>query len=208
VRHLVCITDKNPFTGLQSVLSRIPRTKGLHLDQAILRVAKPEATTAEYPLRPTQEERTSGPTAVAGPSLFFPSDSRQGEGAKIDKTTTPKGRITPCHSKSSMKYSSSGVPSIVKRFLKIKYSTMEENKHECWGLLQGSLAKSTWKRYSSALALWKTYAQNSQLNWRQIQGQGLTGFIGWCKHKRKISAGTVKIYLSSLKKLEIWKEEW
>jgi hypothetical protein len=101
-----------------------------------------------------------------------------------------------------MKYSSSGVPSIVKRFLKIKYSTMEENKHECWGLLQGSLAKSTWKRYSSALALWKTYAQNSRLNWRRIQGQGLTGFIGWCKRKRKISAGTVKIYLSSLKKFE------
>jgi hypothetical protein len=208
VRLLTCITDKNPFTGLQSVLSRIPRTKGLHLDQAILRVAKPETTSAEYPLRPTQEERTSGPTAVAGPSSFFPSNSHQGEGAKIDKTTTPKGIMTPYHSKDSMKYSSSGVPSIVKRFLKIKYNSMEENKQECWGLLQGSLAKSTWKRYSSALALWKTYAQKSQLNWQRIRGQGLTGFIGWCKLKRKISAGTVRIYLSSLKKLKTWKEEW
>jgi hypothetical protein len=170
------ITDQNSFTGLQSVLSRIPRTKGLHLDEAILRVARPEAMTAEYPLRPTQRERTSGPTEVAGPSSITPNDSRQGKGAKVDKMMTPRGRITPRHSKSSMKYSSSGVPTIVKRFLRIKYGKIEENQRECWGLLQGLLAKGTWKRYSSALTLWKTYAQNSRLNWRPHPRTGFDRF--------------------------------
>jgi hypothetical protein len=76
----------------------------------------------------------------------------------------------------------------------------------------GLAARLVSKKYLETLQFgpdtMKTYAQNSGLNWRRIQGQGLTGFIGWCKRKRKISAGTVKIYLSSLKKLEIWKEEW
>jgi hypothetical protein len=107
-----------------------------------------------------------------------------------------------------MKYSSSGVPNIVKSFLKIKHSSIKENQNACWGLLQGSLAKSTWKRYSSALMLWKKYAKDSQLNWRHIQGRGLTGFIGWCNRTEKVSVGTVKLYLSCLRKLGAWKEEW
>jgi hypothetical protein len=84
-----------PLSGLQSVLSRIPRTKGLHLDEAILRVARLEAVAAEYPFRPTREEETGAPAEAAGPSSITPGSSRPMEDAKIAKTTTPRGRITP-----------------------------------------------------------------------------------------------------------------
>jgi hypothetical protein len=76
-------------------------------------VARPEAVAAEYPYRPTREEETVGPAKAAGLSSIAPGGSRPTEKAKVDKTTTPRSRITPRHSNSSMKYSSSGVPKIV-----------------------------------------------------------------------------------------------
>jgi hypothetical protein len=37
--------------GLRNVLDSIPRTKGIHLDDALLRVTRPVQWAAEYPLR-------------------------------------------------------------------------------------------------------------------------------------------------------------
>jgi hypothetical protein len=64
------------------------------------------------------------------------------------------------------------------------------------------LARSTWKRYSAALQSWKCFAKETEGDWRHVSDSRRGKFIGWCRARGKLSAGSVKVYLGELKRLE------
>jgi hypothetical protein len=64
-------------------------------------------------------------------------------------------------------------------------------------LISSSLAKRTWQKYSSALALWEKFAKNEK-----VKGFPALGFVCWCSKNTTINTTTVKGYLTALRKIK------
>jgi hypothetical protein len=77
----------------------------------------------------------------------------------------------------------------------------EKEKAQYFELLGGSLARSTWSRYSTAIKAWKRFADETENDWKRVSDSRRGKFIGWCRTKGKLSAASVKIYLGELKRL-------
>jgi hypothetical protein len=196
------------------VLSSIPRTRGLHLDEAMMRISKPVEGTAEYPFRsssPTGLARTGASgsatdgsvttTPEAGPSGTTSGRKRISERSEASPERK-KGTISPRHSQSIKRYDGNNLPCLVKDFLRHNWSQCSEKEQTQYlELLGGSLARSTWSRYLAALKTWKCFADETKNNWKRISASKRGKFIGWCRTKGKLSAESVKIYLGELKRL-------
>jgi hypothetical protein len=121
------------YAGLHEVLGAIPATKGVHLDEAFLRLRKPEPGVASYPFRPTVPspcgEQKVGEKLAKTTSYLPTADlsqipheddptpglSRPWKNTAISEKK--KGTVTPTHSEFCSKYSLSAVPRNVIRFL-------------------------------------------------------------------------------------------
>jgi hypothetical protein len=69
-------------------------------------------------------------------------------------------------------------------------------------LIAASLAQSTWRRYDSALRLWKLFKQQSGKNLDFLDVNSWSeSFIVWGWSIRHLAISTLKIYLAELKKL-------
>ncbi len=197
--------------GLQNVLDSIPRTKNLHLDEALLRVIRPTQWSAEYPFRRTLESSAGGGT---------PSDPQPGpSGSGDDKRPRPnsgkpsddpameekKGTVRPRHSCRAMKYGEKNLPKIVEMFLRndLCRTTPKINMQ----LLGGSLAQPTWKRYEAVLRTWRLFNSERGGAWKKITASKRGDFIGWCKEKGKLKSNSVKVYFGALKKLAELKKQ-
>jgi hypothetical protein len=198
-------------------LSSIPRTRGLHLDEAMMRISCPVNGTAEYPVRsssPTGLARTGSsdsatdgsgkpatPTPEAGPSGTTGGRKRHSE-RSAESQERKKGTISPKHSQTIKRYGGNNLPRLVKEFLVYDWSECsEKEKAQYFELLGGSLARSTWGRYSAALKTWKCFAEETENDWKRVSDSRRGKFIGWCRTKGKLSAASVKIYLGELKRL-------
>jgi hypothetical protein len=71
-----------------------------------------------------------------------------------------------------------------------------ELRQKCLELISSSLAKRTWQKYSSALALWDRFAKNGK-----IKGFPALAFICWCSKNTKLKTTTIKSYLTALRKI-------
>jgi hypothetical protein len=67
--------------------------------------------------------------------------------------------------------------------------------------LGSSLARSTWKRYNSAVGNWKIFAKINGLDWKNFDHDLTSEFIIWCGRAKGLKSKTVKAYLGILKTL-------
>jgi hypothetical protein len=70
-----------------------------------------------------------------------------------------------------------------------------------------SLARSTWKRYSSAVGNWKIFAKLNGLDWKNFDLDLTSEFIIWCGREKGLRSKTVKAYVGILKTLTKLKGE-
>jgi hypothetical protein len=70
-----------------------------------------------------------------------------------------------------------------------------------------SLARGTWKRYASALNLWKNFAYRKNLDWKSFPENETINFICWCAKRGNLKGKTVKTYLGILRSLERIRKE-
>jgi hypothetical protein len=188
------------------VLDSIPRTKGIHLDDALLRVTRPAQWTAEYPLRQSLRRDGGGlgdEDPQPGPSGARAAGGNAAEAGRSLDSSSPrekKGTVTPHHSQSVMKYGERNLPKLIKKFL--TYKLPVHASEEILGLLSGSLAQSTWRRYRAALKTWKKFALERGKFWKNITERERGNFIGWCNGRGKLKANMVRIYLGALECLD------
>jgi hypothetical protein len=71
-------------------------------------------------------------------------------------------------------------------------------------ILASSLAKRTWQKYSSALALWERFADevNGPKPVKFSKNSRIL-FMSWCFNNTALAANTVKAYLSALKRITL-----
>jgi hypothetical protein len=197
--------------GLQSVLDSIPKTKNLHLDEALLRITRPTQWSAEYPYRRSIESSAGGGTfSEPQPGPSGSGDAKRpkpSSGKPTDDSATKekKGTVRPRHSSKTMKYGEKNLPKIVKMFLRSDQCcpTPRINMQ----LLGASLAQSTWKRYKAVLKTWRLFNRERGGAWKKITASKRGNFIGWCKEKGKLKPNSVKVYLGALKKLAELKKQ-
>ncbi len=213
------------FAGLDSVLGSIPWTKSLSLDEALMTVRSPPEPNATYPLKPappaapaeeeaekveTRRQRTSGGPVSMGTGSEDPGPSIR---KKVhDKKPVEKGTVTPSPHESAAKYSKSALPLIVKLFLtvcskNVSGSPVLTSSNDFWELLGRSLARGTWKRYESALKLWKAFAGVFSIYWKSFRNSETARFICWCKSENRLIGKTVRTYLGCLRGLENLRKE-
>jgi hypothetical protein len=72
-----------------------------------------------------------------------------------------------------------------------------ELRQKCLELISSSLAKRTWQKYSSALALWERFAKNEK-----VKGFPALAFVCWCSKNTKLKTTTIKSYLTALRKIK------
>jgi hypothetical protein len=193
------------------VFDSIPRTKGIHLDDALLRVTRPVQWVAEYPLRQSlgrdggrQDDEVPQP-GTSETRTTRNKAAESGGGLDACGSREKKGTVTPHHSQRAMKYGEKNLPKIIKKFLTYNLPVHISTENMC--LLSGSLAQSTWKRYGAALKTWKKFACERGKIWKEITERERGNFIGWCKGRGKLKANTVRIYLGALECLAEMKNQ-
>jgi hypothetical protein len=104
------------------VLDSIPRTKGIHLDDALLCVTRPVQWVAEYPLRQalgrdggSQDDEFPRP-GTSGTRTARNMAAETGESLDVCGSREKKGTVTPHHSQRAMKYGEKNLPKIIKNF--------------------------------------------------------------------------------------------
>jgi hypothetical protein len=188
-------------------------------------VRNPPEPNATYPLRPTTTAAPAGGEAekvAAGSQRTSSGPVNMGTisedpGPSIrkkvhDKKPVVKGTVTPSPHESAAKYSRNALPLIIRLFLtvcskNVVGSPVLTSDNEFWELLGKSLARGTWKRYESALKLWKIFAGVFSLNWKKFRNSETARFICWCKSDNRLIGKTVKTYLGRLRSLEELRKE-
>ncbi len=184
------------------MLDSIPRTRGIHLDDALLRVTRPAQWAAEYPLRPSLRRDGGGlgdeipQPGTSGTRATGNKAAESGGNPDACSLREKKGTVTPHHSQSVMKYREKNFLKIIKKFL--TYKLPVHVSAETMSLLSGLLAQSTWRRYGAALKTWKKFAFERGKFWKDIMERERGNFIGWCKGRGKLKANTVRVYLGAL----------
>jgi hypothetical protein len=86
--------------------------------------------------------------------------------------------------------------------------TDHHNRTLSLDLVIASLAKNIWKRYNSALALWKTFCKKrgSTGSVKELS-DAKRDFILWCWEKRGLAVSTIKVYWAELKNLKFLSDE-
>jgi hypothetical protein len=130
-----------------------------------------------------------------------PGTSKQEEPAR--KKARKEGKNSPKDDITYRKYGPSNIPANVK-FLILKhlqnknlFEKKPELRQKCLELISSSLAKRTWQKYSSALALWERFAKNEK-----IKGFPALAFVCWCSKNTKLKTATIKSYLTALRKIK------
>ncbi len=182
-------SNQSYYSGLRETGGRFPLTRNLSLEEAEAAVRNPPAAEATFPFRTTASEggrRLSGistgglkwklaPTGTSrreeGPARAADTED---EGEPSATTRIPehagvsrpkRGTSTPEHDDELCKYackmSNSPVYELLKSSLEknICPGTDRHNRTLSLDLVIASLAKNTWKRYNSALALWKIFCK-------------------------------------------------
>jgi hypothetical protein len=93
---------------------------------------------------------------------------------------------------------------LLKRYMKKNKTIGKSPKllSEFLDLIAASLAQSTWRRYDSALRLWKLFKQQSGEKLDFLNANSWSeSFIVWGWSTRHLAISTLKIYLAELKKL-------
>jgi hypothetical protein len=206
-------------------------TKGLHLDEALVRVSRPEAGGVTYPFRPRLEEGrvdragTSGydPREGGSDTPAQPRASTSAEAFRVDGglstasqpdartgmvPSKKKGILVPRHSRSIKKYDALAVPKIVRKFLGLKRASTSGLPPSCVKLLSCKIARATWGRYAAAVKIWKRFSDEKGGVTNVSFENSRVEFIGWCASKRDLAPSTVRTYLGALKNLFQLKIEW
>ncbi len=141
-----------------------------------------------------------------GPSADKPGDPGFPAHACLPKAK--KGTVTPHHSRRAEKYSCSLLYGPAKELL---LNHLRKNVlcgqdlkfvNACFELIAASLAQSTWRRYNSALRLWKMFQLQCDKIFDFLDVNSWSErFIVWGWEVRKLAVSTIKIYLCELKKL-------
>ena len=177
------------------IMDRIPHVTGLHLDEALELMKHPFAAGINYPLKAKAGRRKRKAQSPV------PSSSKEKPAAKKKQKTT--GDNKPRDDVNYRKFSSKNMPANVKNLFRKhleKQPTFSENPDlctECLKLVSNSLAKRTWNKYSSALALWNQYAHG-----KTISSFSALDFTCWCSKYTTLKAATVKVYVAAIKKME------
>jgi hypothetical protein len=114
-----------------------------------------------------------------------PGTSKQEEPAR--KKARKEGKNSPKDDITYRKYGPSNIPANVELLI-LKHLQNEnlfekkpELRQKCFELISSSLAKRTWQKYSSALALWERFAKNEK-----IKGFPALAFVCWCSKNTKL----------------------
>ncbi len=189
------------------------RTQSVHLPPSRLfsRSGELQKTTDPSRVRPD-------PPATTGEAASWSPWTHEGTAQQTFQSTqspararpskAKKGTVIPYHSQYVQKYScnlrNGPTKKLLKRYMK-KSKTVERNPellNEVLDLIAASLAQSTWKRYDSALRLWKLFKQQSEKNLDFLDVNSWSeSFIVWGWSIRHLAISTLKIYLAELKKL-------
>ncbi len=225
-------------SGLRETVGRFPLTRNLSLEEAEAAVKTPPAAEASFPFRTPLEEESRRPSSPrpaglkrkrtqsgpqpreGGPSRVmdtedeeeFPTAARSQE--PVGGSRAKKGTRVPVHDHDVQKYacelSNSPVYDLLKFSLAEKSSSGKDrhNRNLCVKLVAASLAKSTWKRYNSAFALWKVFCKEKEKS-EDIRKLPETkrDFILWCWERRRLAVNTIKIYWAELKNLKFLVDE-
>jgi hypothetical protein len=171
------------------VLSRICETGALHEDEAADYVADPYKGAVDHP---------------------FSQEPGEERGRKRKKEPTAKGIFTPKHSRGEEKFSSQNMPGEVKNFLddlcdrENLFENLPNLKESCKNLVGFSLAKSTWKRYGTALKWLKkfrTETGNRDLGWNE---QEKLEFLCWAGRYTSLKPPTISMYFSAINRVFDW----
>jgi hypothetical protein len=166
-------------SGLQHILDRIPHIRGIHLDQAMEYCKHPYAAVVTYPLAAQAKKKTRDEPDEQ------PGTSKQEEPAR--KKARKEGKNTPKDDITFRKYGPDNIPANVK-ILILKHLQNEnlfeekpELQQKCLELISSSLARRTWQKYSSALALWEKFAKEEK-----VKGFPALTFVCWCSKNTKL----------------------
>ncbi len=108
-------------------------------------------------------QTSSRPGTAATNPRIDPEDT-----TRVGPPKTKKGTVKPHHSLSVQKYSCSLIHGPVRTLLQNSISKNASYCHDpkfanaCLDLVSASLARNTWKRYNSALRLWKNFQSSVQ----------------------------------------------
>ncbi len=175
-------------TGLQHILDRIPHIRGIHLDQAMEYCKHPYTAVVTYPLS-AQTKKKGRDEANEQPST-----SKQEEPAR--KKARKEGKNLPKDDTTYRKYGPSNIPAnlepLILKHLQNKnfFEKSPDLRKKCLGLISNSLAKRTWQKYGSALALWEKFVKD-----KNVKGLPALAFVCWCSNNTKLETTTVKGYL-------------
>jgi hypothetical protein len=160
------------------------------------------------PSRPTSDDRGGCKPEAIDARKNRPANDPDGteSPARARPSKAKKGTVIPYHSRNVQKYScnlrNGPADKLLKRYMK-KNKTVKSNPellNEFLDLIAASLAQSTWRRYNSALRLWKLFKQQSgkKLNFLDVNSWS-ESFIVWGWSTRHLATSTLKIYLAELK---------
>ena len=174
------------------ILSLIPRYPNIALEEADEHVRDPELGNTTYPFGPSsRQSKTAAAGDGAGPS-------------KPSNKEAKKGTI-PVHSSQMRKYGPGRVPSgVIKiaggNFPLVKQLTRKKWKKAYFNVGSRALAASTWKSYTAAFHMFEKFCKKLHVDARwPLSGKVINSFIIWCGSARKLSAGTIKLYIAGLK---------
>lgn len=175
-------------------------------------VKHPFKAQVTYPFRTANRKGASKPSVDKPEKTESPEDD-PGEGPSGSghrkKRKRESGRIYPKDSSKFRKYGQNMPKNLyasIRNFLShdARFASNPELCNKTLTILASSLAKRTWQKYSSALALWERFADevNGPKPVKFSKNSRIL-FMSWCFNNTALAANTVKAYLSALKRITL-----
>jgi len=173
---------------LRRVLDKILESNSLQLDEAKNYVEKPHEADLVFPFR--LEKAPAEPTSQT----------------KKRPAKDKKGTFRPVHSRDNEKYNRKNLPKDIKKLIKEKLAKNKifnrKTKKTYVKLVANSLAKSTWKRYSSAQKIWTNCKKDLNLTCKEFDNDAKIAFICWCNNNTNLKSQTISMYISAINRIE------
>jgi hypothetical protein len=180
------------------VLDRIPDVQPMHLEEAEEYARNPFSADVRYIFK-RQDVTEAEPSSAAGTS----------DPHKKKRKNSHEGKNQPKDSDNIRKYSCYNIPAALLPSVDnlISGNKIFDNnpylKTECENLIGNALSKRTWQKYNSALNAWKNFCLDTNAgkptHWNR---NTKLAFSCWCTVKRNLTPGTIKAYISALKKIK------
>ena len=117
-----------------------------------------------------------------------------------------KGTVRPVHSRENEKYNRKNLPKDIKKLVKEKLAKNKifdkKTRKTYVKLVANSLAKSTWKRYSSAQKIWTNCKKDLNLTCKKFDNDAKIAFVCWCKNNTNLKSQTISMYISAINRIE------